>query len=257
MLFDPARHEPLDAPAWSEQRAREGIAAIVADVCGRFDPRTLWPIHPREHEPGDAGVPAPMLYNGAAGVVWALQRLQDDGMAQVDLDLASIAQALPQHSLRWSDANGTETPSFFLGHSGVLLLAWQHGRLPEHADALYALVEGNLHNKANEALWGSPGTLVAALHMLEATHEARWHELFRRGIDILWQQMTPARHGSQPDRDVYVWVQDLYGKVVRDLGAGHGFAGNLFPVMRGAKWLAADRFENFETRGLETLDVAA
>ena len=257
MLFDPARHAALDAPAWSEARARAGIEAIVADICVHFDPATLWPTHPREREPGDADVPAPMLYNCAAGVVWALQRLHGDGMAQVDLDLPAIVDALPAHSLRWIEASETETPSYFLGHSGVLLLAWKYTRSPAIADALHAIVEGNLHNKALEFLWGSPGTLVAALHMLEATGEPRWQALFTRGVDLLWQQMTAVRHTAQPDREVWVWTQDLYGRIVRYLGAGHGFAGNLFPVVRGAQWLGPDRVAAFEERALATLEVAS
>ena len=257
MLFDPARHTRLDAPAWSERRARDGIASIVADISRQFDPDTLWPTHPREREPGAADAPAPMLYNGAAGVVWALQHLRDQGLARVDLDLAAIANTLPSHSLRWIEANESEPASYFLGHSGVLLLQWKYGRSAAVADALFTLVQGNLHNKALEALWGSPGTLVAALHMLEATGEARWHELFRRGVDLLWHQMTPVRHSAQPDREVWIWVQDLYGNVRHYLGAGHGFAGNVFPVVRGAKWLDADTVSAFEARALATLEVAA
>ncbi|MEO7152515.1 MAG: LanC-like protein, partial [Burkholderiaceae bacterium] len=161
------------------------------------------------------------------------------------------------HGLRWIEANQSEPASYFLGHSGVLLLQWNYHRDPAVADTLYALVEGNLHNKALESLWGAPGTLVAALHMLEATGEARWQALFRRGVDLLWQQMTPARHGTQPDREVWLWVQDLYGRTVRYLGAGHGFAGNLYPVIRGARWLDADVVAAFESRAVETLTVAA
>ena len=178
-------------------------------------------------------------------------------MARVDLDLRAIAATLPAHSLRWIEANHSEPASYFLGHSGVLLLQWKYCRDPAVADALYALVEGNLHNKALEALWGSPGTLVAALHMLQATGEPRWQALLRRGVDILWQQMSPARHTAQPDREVWLWVQDLYGRSVRYLGAGHGFAGNLYPVIRGASGLDADRVAAFEARAVETLTVAA
>ena len=257
MLFDPARHEPLRAAAWSEAAARAAITRIVADICRQFDPRTLWPSHPREREPGEADVPQPMLYNGAAGVVWALRRLHRQGAAHVDLDLAAIVAGLHAHSRRWIAAHESEAASYLLGHSGVLLLQWRYDASPATADALFALVEGNLHNKALEALWGSPGTLIAALHMLEATGEPRWQTLFRRGVDLLWQQMSPARHSAQPEREVWIWIQDLYGKTSHYLGAGHGLAGNLFPVMRGARWLDADVVAAFEARALATLEVAA
>lgn len=257
MLFDPARHEALAGAAWSEKAAREAIAAIVADLDRQFDPATLWPSHPREREDGDAPVPQPMLYNGAAGVVWALQRLQDAGVARGTLDLPVIAASLPPHSRQFIAANGTEEASYFIGHSAVLLLQWKYGRDPGVADALHALIESNLHNKALEALWGSPGTLVAALHMLEATQEPRWHALFRRGVDLLWTQMTPVRHSSQPQREVWIWVQDLYQRISQYMGAGHGFAGNVFPVIRGARWLEADVVAAFEARALDALEVCA
>src|SRR5512141_3391176 len=100
MLFDPARHETLCATSWDEAAARSGIATIVDDIVRQFDPTSLWPSHPREREPDEAAVPQPMLYNGAAGVVWALRRLQEQGAATADLDLASIAAGLHQHSRR-------------------------------------------------------------------------------------------------------------------------------------------------------------
>ena len=259
MLFDPSRHEPLCDTPWDEAAARAAIRRIVDEICAQFDPHELWPSHPREREreDGDAPVPQPMLYNGAAGVIWALQRLRDQGAAPVEIDLTPIVAGLHEHSQRWIAANESEQASYFLGHSGVLLLQWMWQRSPATADALFALVEGNLHNKALESLWGSPGTLVAALHMLEATHEPRWHALFRHGVDALWQQMRPVRHSAHPDREVWVWTQDLYGKTRTYLGAGHGFAGNLFPVIRGARWLDPSVVEGFEARALATLDVAA
>ncbi len=257
MLHDPARHEALRAAPWSEAAARDAIGAIVADVCAQFDPRGLWPVHPREREEGDKPVPQPMLYNGAAGVVWALQRLHGQGAAEVELDLPPIIDGLHEHSLLWIAVNESEKASYFLGHSAILLLQWQRQRCKAIADELFALVEANLHNKAREALWGSPGTLVAALHMLEATRDARWQTLFRRGVDLLWQQMVPVRHGAHPDREVWIWKQDLYGKISQYIGAGHGFAGNLFPVIRGARWLDDSVVAAFEARALATLDVAA
>ena len=196
MLFDPARHEALCDTPWDEASARAAIRVIVGDICAQFNPHDLWPSHPREREDGDAPMPQPMLYSGAAGVIWALQRLREQGAAPVEIDLAPIVAGLHEHSQRWIATNESEQASYFLGHSGVLLLQWKWQHSDATADALFALVEGNLHNKALEALWGSPGTLIAALHMLEATQEPRWHALFRHGVDVLWQQMRPVRKRS-------------------------------------------------------------
>lgn len=257
MLFIPERHEALIDTPWDETRVRAAIQAIASDVCAQFDPATLWPTHPLESEPGEAHVPRPMLYNGAAGVVWTLDRLRRQGAAEVALDLTPVAASLHAHSLHWMAANRSEPASYFLGQTGVLLVQWMQQPAQATADALYALVEGNLRNQALEALWGSPGTLLAALHLLETTHETRWQVLFRRGIDILWEQMHPVRHAAEPGREVWVWTQDLYGSTRILMGAGHGFAGNLFPVICGARWLDADLVAAFESRALDTLQVSA
>ena len=47
------------------------------------------------------------------------------------------------------------------------------------------------------------------------------------------------------------------GKLWDHLGAGHGLAGNVFPVLRGARWLDAGLVERFEARALQTLEVSA
>ena len=52
MLFDPARHEPLQAIRWDEDRVRACIAKIVADAEARFTPQGWWPPHPRDLDPG-------------------------------------------------------------------------------------------------------------------------------------------------------------------------------------------------------------
>ena len=49
----------------------------------------------------------------------------------------------------------------------------------------------------------------------------------------------------------------MYGKQLDHVGAGHGFAGNVFPVLRGARWLEPGLVERFEARTLATLDIAA
>ena len=257
MLFEAERHEALNAPLWDEAEARAAIRAIAADALRSFDADKLWPLHPRDAADKTAGLPLPGLYEGAAGVIWALQRLATQGAIALDVDFAPTIAALHDHSCRFLDANAMERASYFLGESGVLLLQWKHSRAQATADALFALVQGNLRNPAREALWGSSGTLVAALHMVEATQEPRWIALFREGVTVLWAQMHAARHTLAPDREAWVWTQDMYGKQRTHLGAGHGFAGNVYPVIRGARWLDADIVAGFESRAFETLDIAA
>src|SRR6185437_10262562 len=89
MLYDAALFEPLLDEPWDEARARDGIAAIVADADAAFAPGVLWPAH--EWDGWNAPLPMKNLYVGAAGVLWALDDLRRSGLAESTLDLSAIA----------------------------------------------------------------------------------------------------------------------------------------------------------------------
>ncbi len=256
MLFMPERHTTLDAAPWGEAAVRAAIRAIVDDACERFDSRMLWPPHPGDADEGHADRPLTPLYFGAAGVLWALDYLREQGAAPVSFDASTAVDGLLERCHADVEPNEMQRPSFFLCDAGILLLQWKLKREAALADALYASVESNLRNPACEALWGSPGTLVAALHMLDATGDERWQELFRRGVAILWDEMEAVQHSSG-GAPKWLWTQDLYGRRVRYLGAGHGFAGNVYPVLRGVRWLEPAVVRGFEERAFGTLSFAA
>ncbi len=259
-LFIADRHEALRGAPWSEAAARDASERIAAASCAAFDPQSLWPTHPRDRSDVDSDVPFPMLYCGAAGAIWALQRLQHDAMAALPVDFVPTIAGLLARSRRFNAAAGLHPASYVLGEAGVLLLQWKQLRDPAAADALYALAESNLHHPTLEALWGSSGTLIAVIHMLEdlpPAAQVRWGDVLQRGAEILLGQMHAARHSSRPQTDVWMWTQDLYGKQVDYLGSGHGFAGNVYPAVRGARWLDAALVERFEARALQTLGLVA
>jgi Lanthionine synthetase C-like protein len=253
MLFDPTRHEVICATPWSEAVARHAISEIVADTLAHFDPKTLWPTHPRDNDLGDASLPAAALYHGATGVIWALERLQTQSMASIDVDFAAAVDALIEHNQRFNLVSDIAPHSYLLGDTGVLLFQFKHTRSPMVANALFALVQNNSHNPTQEFLWGSPGTLLAALHMFEMTHDARWRDVFQRGVDILWAHMRPAANAN----DVWLWTQDMYGRQRQYLGGGHGFVGNIFPIIRGAYLLRATQVDAFVERTFRVLSVTA
>ena len=87
MLFIPDRHEALRGEPWSEGAALAAIEGIAAAACAAFDPQTLWPVHPRDRIDESGALPIASLYMGAAGITWALPRLQQDGMADIAIDL--------------------------------------------------------------------------------------------------------------------------------------------------------------------------
>ena len=143
-------------------------------------------------------------------------------------------------------------PSLLFGDVGILLLQWQVAPTGAIADAIFGAVERNLRNPTLEQLWGSPGTLPAAIHMFEWTGERRWSDLLTRGVTILWEQMERV-----PEAGPWLWTQELYGRTVRYLGGGHGFAGNVFPALRGAHMLSADLVAGYAQRTEETLRATA
>ena len=57
MLYNADAFEPLTDVPWAEDRVRNGIAAIVADVDAHFDPDELWPAN--EWDAWNSTPPAP------------------------------------------------------------------------------------------------------------------------------------------------------------------------------------------------------
>ena len=200
MLWVRRRHEPLEAAPWDEERARRAIVDIVRDAEERFDPERLWPIHPLDEV---ARSPAG-IYFGAAGVTWALDRLARQGAVARGRDLAAHLAAVHAAYLAAPDT-GAMVPSLFLGESGILLVAERLAPSAAARDRLHALVLANVDNPANELLWGAPGTLLAALSMLEWTGDTRWRTAALSSAESLWSGWQRSRGGA------WLWTQRRSG----------------------------------------------
>ena len=210
-LFDPAQHEQLTDTAWDEARVRDGIARIVETARERF-------------APGDD----PSLWTGSAGVLWALDRLG----AGVDEEL-NVPPGL--------------APGLMTGEAGVLLVSWRLAPTEAKAERLRRLVEENARNPAHELFDGSPGTMLAALHVFASTGDARWADLWRRCADALWEQFR-----LDPELGCRVWIQHRRGRLLRSIGAGHGFASNVRTLLRGRALLDERRVAELERAAAET-----
>ena len=211
VLFDPAQHEQLTDTAWDEARVREGIARIVERARDRF-------------VPGDD----PSLWTGTAGVAWALDRLG-----------ARVVEELP--------VPADLTPGLMTGEAGVLLVSWRLAPTEAKAERLRELVEGNARNPSHELFDGSPGTMLAALHVYEATGDDRWAELWRRSADLLWEHFR-----LEPELGCRIWIQHRRGRLIRSIGAGHGFASNVRSLLRGRALLDEQRLVELEGAAAET-----
>ncbi|PCC68499.1 Lanthionine synthetase C-like protein [Nannocystis exedens] len=251
MLFDPERHEPLTDEAWDPERARAAVRTIVADLAASFSPTALWPEHPLDEDGPPIAGGYKSIYLGAAGTLWAMGYLAREGAASLPFAPEDHIARVHAAYLDVPDA-GAVVPSYYLGEVGILLVQWKLTRAPDVAERLYAAIEANIPNPTNEALWAAPGTMLGALHMLQWTGEARWRELFLANVEQLWRTWSPSERAG-----CHVWTQDLYGNVMQYTGAGHGFAGNVYPLLRGRALLSAERREQLYARCVEALRVAA
>jgi hypothetical protein len=243
-LFDPARHEPLQAAPWDEGAARVAIACIVDAALAEYRPGEGWAAHPLDDPEAPGHCDAP-VYHGAAGVVLALRHLARAGAIGAGQALPEFGPLLARlrdvHHAGLADARHGSA-SFLIGDVGMELLLWTLQPGEALAQRLHQAISGNLHNPVRESLWGNAGTVLAAICLAEACGEtaceARWVALVRQAADALESELQ-----VDPDTGTWVWVQDLYGRPgERMLGAGHGFAGNVYSFLRGATARPAARW---------------
>jgi Lanthionine synthetase C-like protein len=247
-LFDPAQHRPLGGRAWSEAAARAAIEAIAADAVGAYrGPDRLWPnsVDDLESEPD---VPYRNVYFGAAGMAWALDVLAREQLGPELEGLAELADGLVVGFHRAPELVSlvpAPAASLLFGESGILLAVEAIRRNGEHLDQLQDCIRRNAQNPTLELCWGSPGTMVAALKQWRATGDARWRDLWLDSADWLLDEWRET-----------VWVQDLYGKTCRYIGAAHGFAGNAFVLLAGQDLLGG-RGEEIARRAAGVLSELA
>lgn len=247
VLYDADRHLALHGEAWDPDLARAAIARIVAETRAGVSSRGTWPVH---FQDGPEDSPSRLgLYFGSAGVIWALHGLVGSGHAPPG---ETFAEHLPKH-LVWSEdghrKRDLQTPSYFMGLAGILLCQYRTAPSAEVAEALAAVIADNTEDPTLELMWGSPGTMIAALAMHAATGEPRWAELFRAGAAALDRSFIsdPAIGGA------HIWTQDLYGQKLRYYGLVHGFAGVAFTLIAGRHLLASEDWARWSPRLAETL----
>ena len=166
MLYQPDAFDALTDRPWDESWVRGEIERIVADADSAYDAEALWPAE--EWDSWQTPTPLKALYVGGAGVVWALGALERRGHAQSRLDLPQVARRVHEAWLAEPDyMRGIELPSparagLLSGEAGILTVAWQLSPDDALADTLFERVTENAENQANDIMWGSPGTMLAA-----------------------------------------------------------------------------------------------
>lgn len=220
MLYRPNGYEPL-AGEWDEERVRAAIRSVVADADAAYGTESLWPAN--EWDSWRTPTPLKSLYVGAAGVLWALDELQRRGHAESRLDLSRAADATVRAWRREPDLMqqielpSTKESGLLSGETGILLVAWRLTGDAQLADDLYERVRRNEQSEAEDVMWGTMGTLVAARLMLEWSAEIRWREAWQASAEALWSR----RDGEG------TWTQRLHDEEYKGLGPAHGLVGNV------------------------------
>jgi hypothetical protein len=154
------------------------------------------------------------LYVGAAGVVWALDELRRRGHAETALDLTAVAARALELWRAEPDFMATETLpepaecALLTGETGILLTCRRLG-LGVKAD-LEARIRANVANVAEDLMWGTPGTVLAAA--LAGLDDAA-----RASADAL-----AARRDAEG-----LWTQRIWGEEFRSVSVPHGATGNV------------------------------
>jgi hypothetical protein len=143
---------------------------------------------------------------------------------------------LPDLAELWGVKGGKG--SYMMGETGVLLLRQWLQPTERNADALAVRIESNLEHPARELMWGSPGTLLAALFLHRATGEARWADLFVRTARMLWSQLLWSE-----EEQCHYWTQQIYGRTSSYLDAVHGFVATASPLIAGRHLLPAAEWQ--------------
>jgi len=251
-MVQTARHEPLIEAVWNPDRAHEAIESIVSDTHARFDRQTLWPVHPLDGMSDARTEPFRMLYFGAAGVIWALDYLNAVGATAIRRDYTEALIDLAAANRGQLQLRAPQTNSYLMGDVGIQLVQWRLTPATALADQIFHAVEANITNPARELMWGAPGTMLAALFMYESSREERWKEVYLRSADQLVSEWKMnAAHNC------YIWTQDLYGQSSTYLGAVHGFAANVFAIIKGRALLNSQTISVVESRTRDTLKRTA
>lgn len=231
MLFQQARHTPLKTAPWSEEIVKNVIEDIFNWAIKNYDSKKGWKAHPDEDSAIEYNK---SLYFGAAGVLWGLHQIEKTFGFQSGFDFKELIAKVHKDYLDQPDTESV-VPSFSLGETGIVLLRYIWTGDIELLDHLERLIESNIRNPVNEALWGSPGSMLAPLFLYRKEKSERWKKLFLKNCEYLFETW------NYKIGETRVWQQDLYGKQRRIVGAGHGFIGNIHPMIDGADLLTEEQ----------------
>jgi lantibiotic modifying enzyme len=257
-LYEAERHGQVVGREWDENRALQAIERIVADTQRSFSAEGLWPIHPLDRSLERPPDSIKYTYHGAAGVIWALNYLNETGAVSLKRDyLPTVRQLIPRIRDDMDEHPevrkymGAELSSYLIGEAGILLLQFKLAPSEDVARQLYSHLESRIGDPRGIA-WGGAGAMLGALFMHERTNDARWHELYLQSFKALYDQWSYSDEAR-----CHLWASSLYGVTEMRVGAIHGFAANAFAMLRGRHLLEASLADEMLRRLHETVHATA
>jgi len=249
VLYDRTQHEALTKREWSAEEARKSIRSIIRDSEVAWNPAAWWPQHPDEQ--GTSNELLPIVYCGAAGVVWGLDYLRRMGY-ESKLDLAAMAHIIMSNMPRLNPEEPWVPTSYMVGELGVFLV---NALLFDDTTALAPMKQrilANLDDSAFELFVGTTGSMLTARFLFEKLGSPIWRELFIRSFDALWARW------EEPAPGIHLWAQHLYDRPVHSwVGAGHGFAGNVAVMLASGDLIEESRRDELKRRATVTVKALA
>jgi len=225
MNYNPERHEELVEKEWDDSAVRSVIGDIFKDAQDTYCEDKFWPKNSGEEESSDK-----TIYYGAAGSLWGLNQISEFLSIPLTIDSHTAIEKIYNSYLSNPDTENV-VPSLFLGEVGILLVKYQINPSKELEEKIFDLVEENISNPTLEALWAAPGTMIAASWFYNQTKKEMWKSLFVDNAAFLIEKL------KEESEDNLIWEQDLYGKKVRYTGAGHGYFGNMYGILKNIELL--------------------
>jgi hypothetical protein len=231
MVHDPAEHEALTSAPFEADPAQAFIVDTVRIVEALYDAESGWPLHPEDDYGDPKGAVDCGVYFGTAGSLWALARLAERYGIGLQIDPAREIMRCEERFASFPEVD--RAPSYFMGQAGVAFVRYLLTSDVAALERCMAAAAANAGNPTREWFWGSPGTVAPALLLRERDDDHRFDSLIRSVQDELWQ--TWETEGDEPS---FLWLQDMYGKERRFIGAGHGAVSNIAVFLRASDLLS-------------------
>ncbi|MDA8792016.1 LanC-like protein [Bacteriovoracaceae bacterium] len=228
MLYEKERHTKIKNIAWSEEIAWEKINNIFEETISSFKRKKFWKTHPDEDNKREF---LKTLYYGASGTLWGLIQISEVLNRELPFDCKKIIIDITDAYLDEPDTNEV-IPSYFVGIVGILAIRYKITPDEKTRNLISDYISKNTTNPANEAYIGNAGTILASLFLYDWERDDHWKELFLENANYLFNEWQQDKDGK------WIWVQDLYGKKRKLIGAAHGFFGNVFPLLKGMDLLS-------------------